>query len=71
MEGKLNVAFVNGEVLIEGDREGLRYLSMVCVRLTHLSDEEARTPSNHFHLSENVGNVQRGSLPTVIVHKED
>jgi hypothetical protein len=71
MKGKLNIAFENGEVLIEGDREGLRYLAMICERLCHLTDEEAKTPSNRFHLSENMGSALKGSLPAVIRHIEE
>ena len=36
-----------GVIEIVGNREGLRFLAKVCVSLSDLSDEEAKTAANH------------------------
>ncbi|MCG2711413.1 MAG: hypothetical protein L6416_03705 [Candidatus Omnitrophica bacterium] len=67
MNSKIKISFENGELIIECNREGLKYLSDICANLSKLSDQKAKTPSNHYHLMPEMKNVLEGSLPTVII----
>ena len=56
---------------IAADREALVWLSDICRALSELSDEEAKTAANHYHLDEFVGHAEPGSIPLVILYKPD
>jgi hypothetical protein len=42
----------SGEVEIVGNRAGLEGLAEICAGLAELSDEEAKTPANHYHIAD-------------------
>ena len=48
-----------GVIEIVGNREGLRFLAKVCVSLSDLSDEEAKTVANHHHFPEYAFHAER------------
>jgi hypothetical protein len=54
------------EVLISGNREGMKYLSDICARVIGKT-----TPAGHYHLSPQMGNVDDDSVSTVITYQED
>lgn len=61
--GKITVLYdrQHNEVEITADEEGLRYLADICLRIIGKSD-----PAGHFHLMEKMGNLEKGSVNTVI-----
>jgi hypothetical protein len=66
-EYKLRVVrLASGEIEIVGNRAGLRELTTVCRALSELSDEEATTPANHYHLADYMNNAESGSLEVII-----
>ena len=70
MKHSIKVSLQDGEVVIEADRDGLRRISEISARLAALTDSEARTPANHFHLMESMKNVEPDSLPLVILRND-
>jgi hypothetical protein len=56
---------------IAADREALLWISEVCQGLANLTDEEAKTGANHYHLDEYLGHAEPGSTPLVILYKPD
>jgi hypothetical protein len=56
----------NGEIEIVGNRAGLKELATVCRALSELSDREATTPANHYHLADYMNNAEPGSLELII-----
>ena len=56
-----------GEIEIIANRAGLRDLADVCRALSELSDEEATTPANHYHIADYMSNAEEGSLELIIV----
>jgi hypothetical protein len=56
---------------IAADREALIWLSEICLQLSKLSDADAKTALNHYHLDEYLGNAEPGSIPLVILYKPD
>jgi len=64
---KLKVVRLNGgEIEIIGNRSGLRDLADVCMGLSNLSDEDAKTPANHYHIADYMNNAEEGSLELLI-----
>ena len=64
---KLKVVRLNsGEIEIIGNRSGLRDLADVCVGLSNLSDEDAKTPANHYHIADYMNTAEEGSLELLI-----
>jgi hypothetical protein len=61
----------SGEIEIIGNRAGLKDLSDVCQRLSELSDEEAKTGANHYHIADYMNNAEEGSLELIILCKPD
>jgi hypothetical protein len=55
-----------GEIEIIGNRTGLKDLADVCRGLSELSDEEAKTPANHYHIADYMSNAEEGSLELII-----
>jgi hypothetical protein len=60
-----------GEIEIVANRAGLKELGDVCHRLSELSDEEARTGANHYHIADYMNNAEEGSLELIILCKPD
>ena len=58
----------SGEIEIIGNRAGLKDLADVCNRLSELSDEEAETPANHYHIADYMSNAEEGSLELIILY---
>ena len=56
---------------IAADREALKWFSEICLALSKLSDADAKTAANHYHLDEYLGNAEAGSIPLVILYKPD
>ena len=62
-EYKLKVSRLeSGEIEIVANRAGLKDLAEVCARLSELSDEEVKTPANHYHIADYMSNAEAGSL---------
>lgn len=59
------------EVVIAGNRKGLRALAAICSGLAQLTPEQLVTPANHYHLDENFWGTERGSIPLVVCCRED
>ena len=71
MESKLKITFRKGEIEIAGNREGLRDLADICNGLSELSEEQANTPANHWHIADFMNTAEPGSVPTVILLKRN
>ena len=53
----------NGKIEIMGNWSGLKFLGKVCIGLSELTDEEAKTPANHYHFEEGMDSAsQEGSI---------
>ena len=61
----------SGEIEIIGNRAGLKDLADVCRGLSELSDEEARTAANHYHIADYMNNAEEGSLGLIILCNPD
>jgi hypothetical protein len=61
----------NGEVEIIANRVAMRDLANVCRSLSELSDDEARTAANHYHIADYMNNAEAGSLELIILLKPD
>ncbi len=68
---KLKIIYKDGEIEIIGNRKGLKDLADICVALSELSDEEAKTAANHYHLADYMNNLEEGSVPTTVLFKPD
>jgi hypothetical protein len=55
-----------GELEVIGNRAGLRDLAEVCRGLSELSDDDAQTPANHYHIADYMNNAEDGSLELII-----
>jgi hypothetical protein len=55
-----------GEIEIVGNRAGLLGLAEMCEGLAGLTDDEARTAANHWHVDEAMNNAEPGSMPLKI-----
>ena len=71
MAEKLKVYPYKDGFEIAGNREGLQGLAEVCLALSRLSDEEAKTAANHYHFADYMNNAEAGSVPLVILFKPD
>jgi hypothetical protein len=68
-EYKLKVTRLEGgEIEIAGNRAGLKDLADVCQALSELSDEEAKTPANHYHVADYMNTAEEGSLELIILY---
>lgn len=65
------VRLESGEIEIIGNRTGLKELSDICSKLSELSDEEAKTGANHYHIADYMNNAEEGSLELTILCKVD
>ena len=55
-----------GELEVVGNRAGLKDLADVCRGLSELSDDDAKTPANHYHIADYMNNAEDGSLELII-----
>ena len=55
-----------GELEVVGNRAGLEDLADVCRGLSELSDDDAKTPANHYHIADYMNNIEDGSLELII-----
>ena len=53
------------EIIITADSEGLKYLADVCARLIGKTG-----PAAHWHLSNDMGTLTKGSINTTIAFEE-
>jgi hypothetical protein len=60
------VRLESGELEVIGNRAGLKDLASVCQGLSELSDDEAKTPANHYHIADYMNNAEDGSLELII-----
>jgi hypothetical protein len=60
------VRLESGEIEIIGNRSGLKDLAEVCQGLSNLSDEDVKTPANHYHIADYMNNAESGSLELLI-----
>jgi hypothetical protein len=71
-EYKLKVVrLASGEIEIIGNRAGLLDLAEVCYKLSRLTDEEAATAANHYHIADYMNNAEEGSLELIVLYKPD
>ena len=64
---KLMVSYEDGKIEIMGNRAGLKFLGEVCLGLSEISDEEAKTPANHYHFEEGLDSApEEGSIPMLV-----
>ena len=61
----------SGEIEIVANRAGLKDLAQVCQQLSELSDEEAQTAANHYHIADYMNNAEEGSLELIILCNPD
>jgi len=66
-KGKIKIDYEKDEnqITITADADGLRYLADICLRIVGKD-----TPAGHFHLMEKIGNLEKGSIDTVIKYTE-
>jgi len=55
-----------GELEVIGNHAGLKDLAGVCQALSELSDDQAKTPANHYHIADYMNNAEDGSLELII-----
>ena len=58
----------SGEIEIVGNSGGLKDLAEVCLRLSELSDEDAKTGASHYHIADYMNNAEQGSLELIILY---
>jgi hypothetical protein len=56
----------SGELEVIGNRAGLKDLAGVCQGLSELTDDQAKTPANHYHIADYMNNADDGSLELII-----
>jgi hypothetical protein len=56
---------------IVGNREGLKGLAEICLRLADLpeNNEEAQRLGNHYHYADYMNNSEEGSIPLMMLYK--
>ena len=66
-KNKLKITFDKKEnqITIIGNEEGLKYLADVCLRIIGKD-----TPAGHFHLMDNMNNLDKGSINTSIIFEK-
>ena len=62
------VRLESGEIEIIGNRTSLKDLADVCLSLSELSDEQAKTAANHYHIADFMSNAEEGSLQLIILY---
>jgi hypothetical protein len=59
------------EIGIKGNRKGLQALAAICSGLAELTTEELQTPANHYHLNEVFWGTEKGSVPVIVLCREE
>jgi len=62
---KITYDKTKNEITIMANADGLRYLSDICLRIIG-----KLTPAGHWHLMEAMGNLEKGSIDTIIMYSE-
>jgi hypothetical protein len=62
MASELKIAPYQDGIEIVGNREGLRELAEICLALSDLSDDEAKTAANHYHFEDFMNTAQAGGV---------
>jgi hypothetical protein len=71
-EYKLKVVRLeSGELEIQANRAGMKDLADVCQGLSELTEEQAKTPANHYHIADYMNNAEEGSLELIIFYRPD
>ena len=65
------VRLESGEIEIIANRAGLKDLAQVCIALIEVSDEEATTAANHYHIADYMNNAEEGSLELIVRYDPD
>lgn len=65
---KIKIIYKNGEITIEGNKDGLMFLADICYNLSNISDDEAKTAANHYHIADYMNNAEKESIPTIILY---
>lgn len=60
---KINYNKDDNCIEIAGNKEGLEYISKICLKIIGKND-----PGNHFHLTSRMENLQPGSIDTTIIY---
>jgi hypothetical protein len=68
---RLKVTLKDGGIEIDGNRKGLSALAAICSGLAELTEEDLRTPANHYHLDEDFWGTDPGSIPLTVHCRED
>jgi hypothetical protein len=71
MAERLKISKYDDGFEIVGNREGLKGFAEVCLALSRLSDEEARTAANHYHFADYMNSADDGSVPLVVRFQPD
>jgi len=71
MAPRLRISMEGNEIAIDGNKEGLMFLSSLCQNLASLTKEQAQTPANHYHISDKFGNAVEGSIPAILGYIPD
>jgi hypothetical protein len=61
----------SGHIEIQANRGGLRGLAEACLGLSELTDAQATTPANHYHIADYMSNAEEGSLELTILYRPD
>ncbi|KPK89481.1 MAG: hypothetical protein AMJ94_12050 [Deltaproteobacteria bacterium SM23_61] len=69
--GKIKILNTGNEIEIIGNREGLKWLADICISMSEITDDEAKTPANHYHIADYMNNAEEGSIPLIILCKPD
>jgi len=70
-DAKIKVTDQHGEVEIIGNREGLLWLSEICAGLASLTEAEAKTPANHYHINPSMGHGTQDTVDAIILCQLD
>ena len=65
------VRLENGEIEIQANRAALRDLAKVCQGLSELTDDQAKTSANHYHIADYMNNAEEDSLELIILLRPD
>src|SRR5258705_8037184 len=68
---RLRVTLKDGGIEIDGNRSGLNAVAAICSGLAELRADELRKPANHYHLDEDFWGTEPGSIPLMVLCRED
>ena len=66
-KGKIKITYDKdkNEIIIMADADGLKYLADICLKIIG-----KKTPAGHWHLMESMGNLEKGSINTIIMYSD-